>query len=177
MNIDSLNSEALIDLCRQQNKQAQFELYKRYNKAMYNTALRIIADPILAEEAIQEGFIIAFGKLNQYNQQNSFGGWLKKIITHKSYEYFREKKKLVRLDEQPEVKEPLVADSGNSNHKVELLNKALEQLSAKDQLILKLYYLEGYDHQELSEILDISNANCRTKLSRAKSKLKKLLTL
>ena len=98
MNIESLNSEALIDLCRQQSKQAQFELYKRYNKAMYNTALRIIADPILAEEATQEGFIIAFGNLKQYNQQNSFGGWLKKIITHKSYEYFREKKKLVRLD-------------------------------------------------------------------------------
>ena len=177
MNIESLNSKALIDLCRQQRKQAQFELYKRYNKAMYNTALRIIADPILAEEATQEGFIIAFGNLKQYNQQNSFGGWLKKIITHKSYEYFREKKKLVRLDEKPEVKASIIADSENSNHKVVMLNKALEQLSAKDQLILKLYYLEGYDHQELSEILNISYANCRTKLSRAKSKLKKLLTL
>ena len=177
MNLKSINSEALIDLCRQNNKQAQFELYKRYSKAMYTTALRIVDDPTLAEEATQEGFIIAFGKLHQYSQQNSFGGWLKKIVTHKSYEYFKEKQKNLRLDDQAEVQELYVAETVPKNDKVPLLLKALEQLATKDQLMLKLYYLEGYDHQELAEIFEISYSNCRTKLSRAKSKLKKLLIL
>ena len=176
MNLEKLNSDELIALCRKDNQRAQFEIYKRYSKAMYNTALRIVNDRVLAEEATQEGFIIAFKKLDQYREENRFGGWLKKIISRKSFEYYKDKHKLVRLDDRPEVSE-LQTEAKNlpSSDRSQNLLRAMEQLCPNDQLLLRLYYLEGYDYEELSDILGLNYGSCRTRLSRAKSKLKKIL--
>ena len=175
MSFESLHTDQLILLCKKNNQQAQFELYNRYSKAMYNSALPILQDPVLAEEATQEGFIIAFRKLRQYQQANSFGGWLKKIVVRKSYEFYHQKHKMVLVGED-HFSEPIDTPTSDPNDdRKKRLREALNKLKPQDQIILKLYYLEGYDHEELSEILQLSYANCRTRLSRAKSKLTKIL--
>jgi RNA polymerase sigma factor (sigma-70 family) len=176
LNLEKLNSDELIALCRKDNQRAQFEIYKRYSKAMYNTAFRIVNDTVLAEEATQEGFIIAFRKLNQYRNENRFGGWLKKIVSRKSFEYYKEKHQLLRLEDRPEVPELQIETNNlSSSDQSQSLLRAMEKLRPNDQLLLRLYYLEGYDYEELSQVLDINYGNCRTRLSRAKSKLKKIL--
>lgn len=164
-------------MCKKNNQRAQLELYNRYNKAMYNAVYPILQDRVLAEEATQEGFIIAFRKLNQYQMENSFGGWLKKIVLRKSFEYYRQKFRFVPLTEASENDQIASETEGNTvlQERKKKLYKALSQLKPSDQILLKLYYLEGYDHEELTEILQISHANCRTRLSRAKNKLTKLL--
>tara|TARA_A200000159_G_scaffold126499_1_gene121810 strand:- start:790 stop:1152 length:363 start_codon:yes stop_codon:yes gene_type:complete len=111
LSLELLNSNELIASCRNNDQQAQFEIYRRYNKAMYNTALRITNDVVLAEEATQEGFILAFRKLHQFEKENSFGGWLKKIVARKSYEYYKEKFKLQRLDNTKEIVQEEVSNS------------------------------------------------------------------
>jgi len=175
--VKSLHTDELIMLCKKNNQQAQFELYNRYCNAMYNTALPILQDTVLAEEATQEGFIIAFRKLDQYQQTNSFGGWLKKIVVRKSYEYYHQKHKMVLLTEDQISKQTEEETTVPNNDRKLLLEKALLHLKPKDRLLIKLFYLEGYDHKELSSILNISYANCRTRVSRAKNKLTKLLTI
>lgn len=176
MNIELLHTDELTLLCKKNNQQAQFELYNRYSKAMHNTALTILKDTVLAEEAIQESFIIAFRKLDQYKQANSFGGWLKRIVIRKCYEFYHQKNKMVLVTED-QIKDTIADETVDATlNKKQKLEKALIQLKSTEQLMLKLYYLEGYDHEEISTLLNISYANCRTRLSRAKNKLKKLLT-
>ena len=76
--------EDLIERARSNDQAAQFDLYKKYNGAMYNTALRITGNSVLAEDVIQESFLNAFRSLAYYRGEASFGSWLKKIVINKS---------------------------------------------------------------------------------------------
>ena len=179
MNSDAEHTKELIQLSKKNNTRAQYELYNQYAKAMYNAALGILKDPVLAEEAMQEGFITAFDKLDQYRGESRFGGWLKQIILRKSYEHYHKKHKWVHMetDEFIEQEAPLTYDDTTADARSKALYRALEKLNPTDQVLLKLYYLEGYDHNEIMEITQLSYANCRTRLSRAKDRLKKLIIL
>ena len=89
MSLSSQNIEDLIALCRGNNQSAQFEIYKRYSKAMFNVALRIIKDEHYAEDVMQEGFLKAFLKIKDYRQEVAFGAWLKRIIVNHSIEFYK----------------------------------------------------------------------------------------
>ena len=91
----------------------------------------------------------------------------------------KKNKRFVRNDQLENNAELSIYQEENSTFTFELekgkLEKALNQLNDRYQIILKIYYLEGYDHQEISEIMNWSPVNCRTTLSRAREQLKKLL--
>ena len=72
MNLDQYNIEELILLCKQKNQKAQCEVYNRYAKAMYNVSFRIVKDAHFAEDVMQEGFMKAFTKINDYKQEVAF---------------------------------------------------------------------------------------------------------
>ncbi len=73
MSLTNHNIEELILLCKQKNQKAQFEIYNRYSKAMYNVAFRIVKDEHFAEDVMQEGFLKAFTKIDDYKQEVAFG--------------------------------------------------------------------------------------------------------
>jgi RNA polymerase sigma-70 factor (ECF subfamily) len=134
-----------------------------------------------AEDVVQEAFIKAFSKLNQYKAEVTFGAWLKRIVVNKSIDFLKSKKQqLVELDE---VHLKVVDTSEDDKWSVEdtiTLNdvkKAINNLPEKYQYVVMLYLIDGYDHQEISEILNISEVASRTQLSRGKIKLQELLTL
>ena len=87
MSLAKHHIEELIALCKQKNQKAQFEVYSRYSKAMYNTALRIVKDGHFAEDVMQEGFLKAFTKIDDYRQEVAFGAWLKRIIINYSIDF------------------------------------------------------------------------------------------
>ena len=89
MSFSQLNIEDLIALCKQKNQLAEFEIYNRYSKAMYNIAFRIVKDEHYAEDVMQEGFLKAFLKLNDYRQEVAFGAWLKRIIINNSIDFYK----------------------------------------------------------------------------------------
>ena len=82
----------LLDGCKNGDQKAQFQIYKLYYKAMYNTSLRIVSDTMEAEDIMQESFLAAFEKIDTYSGTVSFGAWLKKIVVNRSLDALNKKK-------------------------------------------------------------------------------------
>ena len=167
----------LIDACLTGDRNAQFEIYKRYYKAMYNTSLRIVNDTAEAEDIMQESFLDAFRLLGTYTGEGSFGSWLKRIVVNRSLDFLRRKKEMVSLDEL----EFDLTDSCEENREeviqfqVAEVRRAIAELPDDYRVVLSLFLIEGYDHEEISQILNISNQLSRTRYSRARQKLLELL--
>jgi DNA-directed RNA polymerase specialized sigma24 family protein len=82
----------LIDGCINGDQKAQFQIYKLYYKAMFNTSLRIVSDTMEAEDIMQESFLSAFEKIDTYSGTVSFGAWLKRIVINRSLDSLNRKK-------------------------------------------------------------------------------------
>ncbi len=171
----------IIEQCKQNNRKAQLQLYNQYCDGMYIVAKRFLKDAADAEDVVQEAFIKAFTKLHQYKAEVTFGAWLKRIVVNKSIDFLKARKQqLVELDEvhlkvvdTDKDDKWLVEDTITLND----VKVAINELPEKYQYVVMLYLIEGYDHQEISEILDISEVASRTQLSRGKVKLQNLLKL
>lgn len=165
----------LIDGCKTGDQKAQFQIYKLYYKAMFNTSLRIVNDTMEAEDIMQESFLSAFEKINTYSGTVSFGAWLKRIVINRSLDALSKKKvALEDIDSFPGIRD----DSGDEmlykeevELKVEEIKKEIEKLPDGYRVILSLYLIEGYDHDEIADILGITSSTSRSQLSRAKQKL------
>jgi len=165
----------LVNGCRKGDREAQFALYKLYEKAMYSAALRILNHEGEAEDVLQEAFLEAFTRIGDFRGDTTFGLWLKQIIIHKSINSLRKRKaEIVSLD-GVDVAEEVLSDERAMEWKVEGIKAAMKELPDGYRVVLTLYLFEGYDHEEISHILKISEATSRTQLMRAKLKLKNML--
>ena len=178
MNSTNQNIDELIALCRNKNQKAQFEIYNRYCKAMYNVAFRIVKDEHFAQDVMQEGFLKAFTKIDSYKQEVAFGAWLKRIIINYSIDFYKKnnqfkfddnEKNLTKIED---LEENLLDDFKLNELKVNQVLTTINSLKDNYRMVLTLFYIEGYDQEEICEILNISYANCRTTLSRAKENLR-----
>ncbi len=170
-------TEELVEKIRSADRKAQYEVYKLYYKAMYNTALRITGDTAEAEDAMQEAFLDAFRKIRQFDGQSTFGAWLKRIVVNKSIDVYKSRKDHVPI-EQVEVESAIPEEEDHLeilSYKVSEIRKKIEGLPDDYRVIISLFLLEGYDHEEISEILGISYENSRTRFSRARKRLLKEL--
>lgn len=171
--------QQLIDLCKKGDSKAQFEIYKLYYKAMYNTCLRIVEDVTEAEDIMQEAFFKAFDKINTYRNEVSFGAWLKRIVVNASLDYLK-KAKLTStpIDDMHGLKIESEEDFGDfTPEMVEKLKKAIEKLPEGYRLVVNLFYIEGYSHDEVAEMLGITSSTSRSQLTRAKQKLIELMKI
>jgi len=142
---------------------------------MYNTSLRIVNDTMEAEDIMQEAFLSAFEKINTYSGTVSFGAWLKRIVVNRSLDVLNKKKLILEdieshgdiRDDSPEE----IESKQNFENRLETVKQAIEKLPDGYRIILSLYLIEGYDHDEIGEILGISSSTSRSQLSRAKQKL------
>jgi len=165
----------LLDGCKFGDQKAQFQIYKLYYKAMYNTSLRIVNDTMEAEDIMQESFLSAFEKIETYSGTVSFGAWLKKIVINRSLDALGKRKAVFEdIESHAGLRDESSDDMVKYEEldvKVEEVKEAIERLPDGYRVILSLYLLEGYDHDEIAEILTISSSTSRSQLSRAKQKL------
>jgi RNA polymerase sigma factor (sigma-70 family) len=165
----------LLDGCKTGDQRAQFQIYKLYYKAMYNTSLRIVNDRMEAEDIMQESFLSAFEKIDTYSGTVSFGAWLKKIVINRSLDILGKRKAVFEdIESHVGIRDDSHEDSARNEEvdvRVEEVKEAIEKLPDGYRVILSLYLLEGYDHDEIAEILNISSSTSRSQLSRAKQKL------
>lgn len=169
-------NDQLIADCRKGNRQAQFKLYKLYSKAMYNTALRIVADADEAADVLQDAFIDAFKRLDSFRQESTFGLWMKQIVVNKSLSAIRKRKfEIEPIDNADEIPEEEIYEDSSISFKVEQVKEAINQLADGYRVVLSLYLLEGYDHEEIAHILKISENTSRSQFLRAKRKLLEIL--
>ncbi len=162
----------IIERCKDGENKAQFQLYKLYYKSMYNTSLRIVRNDTEAEDVIQEAFLKAFQKIDTYRGEVSFGAWLKRIVVNRSLDVLKKRK--VVFEEVNERKHDTEDVSANPAESIdpETIRKAIDNLPDGYRVVLSLYLIEGYDHEEISQILGISNSASRTQYMRAKNKLR-----
>ncbi len=169
----------LIEGCKANNRRAQCEIYKLYYRAMYSTSLRILNNTAEAEDIMQEAFLDAFKKIEQYTGSGSFGGWLKRIVVNKSLDALKRAKDNSYIEEfeidVAENYEEVVYEEEIINS-TEKIKSAVKVLPNEYRIVLSLFLFEGYDHEEISSILKISNASSRTRYSRAKTKLLQILS-
>ena len=145
---------------------------------MYNVGYRITGNEEDAEDVLQESFISAFRNLESYRADASFGSWLKKIVINKAINVLKKRK----WELMPEDRELDVAEEESEQEylpalSVDRVRNAIQQLPDGYRSVLTLYLLEGYDHQEIAEIMSISESTSKSQLNRAKNKLREILTV
>ncbi len=120
-----------------------------------------------AEDVMQEAFLSAFKKIETYKGEVSFGAWLKKIVVNRSLDYLKKRK--VQFEEINE-RTTQISDyqMGTKEIDVQMIKNAVQELPDG-------YRVVCYDHDEISQILGISNSSSRTQLLRAKNKLRTIL--
>ena len=168
----------LVERCKQGDSRTYKELYNHYSKAMFNTSLRILNNAAEAEDVLQEAFLDAFRNIQSFQNRSSFGAWLKQIVVNKSINQLK-KKKIDFIEMEKAGVEEWTEDDGpdekDTQMQVNKVIKAIQLLPHGYRTVLTLYLLEGYDHEEISEILGVAESTTRTQYIRAKQKLLTLL--
>jgi len=167
----------IIERSKKGNRQAQYQLYKLYSKAMFNICYRMMNDVADAEDMLQEAFSEAFRRLDSFRHESTFGAWLKMIVIHKCINEIKRKKAQLEFfdDMTPFEDEEDLTDVQETGLSPDKIKKAMTELPKGSRMIFSLYLLEGYDHQEISEILGISESNSKTQYMRAKQRIKEIL--
>ena len=152
------------------------QIYKAYYKAMYNSAVRILKDSFEAEDMMQEAFLAAFTKIESYKGDVAFGAWLKRIVINKCLTQLKKNNRYEEVKMEVvttnEIEDEAIDYSGlNPKGVLQTLNGLRENY----RVVLTLNLIEGYDYEEIAQILNYTNENVRTTVSRAKKKLKQVL--
>jgi RNA polymerase sigma factor (sigma-70 family) len=171
-----LTHRELVERCKQGQREAQFELYHLYSRAMYNTALRMVQHPHDAEDLLQSIFVEVFTKLESFRYESSVGAWIKRIAVNKSINFLKSRRMAFQeLNQHADLPESSDADY-TPRYTVEAINRAISALPEGYRVVFSLYAVEGYDHEEIGQVLGISEATSKSQYSRARAKLREILT-
>ena len=167
----------IVEECKKGGYKAQFELYQLYSKAMYNICLRMVKNEMDAEDLLQNSFIDVFTKLDSFRFQSSIGAWIKRIVVNNCINFLKKKRLFFEeIDERTGNIEENDEDISQDQHlTVGAIKRAVFKLPDGYRVVFSLYLMEGYDHQEIADILNISVATSKSQFSRAKKKIRELM--
>ena len=172
--------QELIENCKAGDTNAFNKLYKLYAKGMYNVALRIVKDEDEAKDILQEAFVKAYDKLEQFNYQATFGAWLKRIVVNQALDFLRKKKDLIfNYESEAEVDYRTVEEEEKDWELVDItvskVKRAMESLPNGFRVVCSMFLFEGYEHKEIAEVLGISESTSKSQYHRAKIKIKEMI--
>jgi RNA polymerase sigma factor (sigma-70 family) len=164
----------LVKKAEQNDRPAQSQMYEFYFKAIFNSCHRIVTDSFVAEDIMHDSFIEAFKNIKQHNESATFGAWLKKIAINRSINHLKKEKLIAN-----KLKDYTASEEVESKKEIKLsvqeIKMALTQLAPNYRSVFSLYLIEGYDHDEIGEIMNINASTSRSQLSRAKKQVRMLL--
>ena len=165
------DTKILIEGCRQGRRDAQQQLYERYARLLFATCYRILANTEEAEEAMQDSFLKIFTHVNQHHEEQNFEAWMRRVAIHTAIDYVRQRSEEWELltDNLPDLAEE--EEEEEPRYTVEQVRKAMEQLPNGYRVILSLYLFEGYDMEEIAQILHLKPVSVRSQYLRGKRKL------
>lgn len=164
----------LIKGSLKRDKFLQEMLYRKYADGMFSVACNYSDNDDEAADILQEGFIKVFRKLNQHDTTKSLGGWIKRIVVNTALEHYRKKTRHLEVVEEYYNNESEDYNLFENTNTIDII-KYVNDLPAKAKMVLKLYAIEGYAHQEIATALNISVGTSKSQLSRAKSLLRTML--
>ncbi len=170
------NEKEIIGRCIMGDRKAQTLLYKKHSPKMFGICMRYAKNNTDAEDILQEGFIKVFRYLNDYRGDGSFEGWMRRIMITTSLNFYKKKNLLKNDIDLDRLKINLSSSpEAISNMTMDELLSLIQKLPSGYRTVFNLNTIEGYTHQEISELLNISINTSKSQLSRAKSSLKSKL--
>ena len=165
----------LIKGCMKGDRESQKMLYKHYYGYAMSVCVRYAHSVEEAQEIMNDGFLKVFTKINQYDPNRSFKGWLRRIMINTAIDYFRSNKnhynhQEIEQAEGEQEKEDILRDL-SYNEIIALVQK----LSPGYRTVFSLYVIEGYTHEEIAEKLDINVGTSKSNLSKARANLRSML--
>ncbi|MCF4102015.1 RNA polymerase sigma factor [Gillisia sp. M10.2A] len=166
----------LIDSAAKNNRQAQQQLYDTYSGKMLSVCRMYVKDIHHAEEVMLNGFFKVFTHLNDFKGEGSFEGWIRRIMIRESISFLRSKK---QLEFSEEVFEKNVMHSNNvvSQLEVDHIQQLIDALPEGYKVVFVMYAIEGYKHQEIANMLNITEGTSKSQLFKARKILKEKLEL
>ena len=167
----------LINLCKTGDRKAQFDLYGRYSGLLFAVALRYTNTKIDAEDVVQNSWVKIFSKLDSFSENNSFEGWMRRIVVNTAITLYRKNQKHAHQIDIADVHATPrdLEASKKCDFTRDELERAIARLPEGYGVVFKLYVIDGYKHKEIAEMLDIEVNTSKSQLSRAKKYLQNQL--
>jgi len=166
----------LIEKSKLGDRKVQYKLYSLYVDAMFNVSIRIVKIKEDAEDVVQDSFIDAFKNLDTFKYESTFGSWLKRIVINKSINYIKVKRIPIVAVEEYDCFATEPVEIKENQLDISKIKRGIKSLPEGYQTIINLYLIEGYDHVEIGEILEISVSTSKSQYHRAKKKLIQLIS-
>jgi RNA polymerase sigma-70 factor (ECF subfamily) len=167
------NLERLIKSAIKQNRTAQHSLFEMYAPKMLSVCRYYISDVHNAEEVMLDGFFKVFTNLHKFKFNGSFEGWIRKTMVRQAIDFLRSRKDIVFLEEVNYKPEQQGCDTDLFQE--DDLQNLIDQLPEGYKMVFVLYAIEGYKHDEIAEMLNISEGTSKSQLSRARRLLQEQL--
>jgi len=164
------NEEKLLKKAIQNNREAQHSLYKLYAPKMLSVCRYYIKDVQFAEDVMLSGFFKVFSNLKSFQNNGSFEGWIRRIMIRESISFLRKQKNIEFAVEDLEIQNE-VTDTISSDIDVAQIQYLIDSLPDGYKMIFVMYAIEGYKHQEISELLNISEGTSKSQLFKARKML------
>ncbi|SDP83976.1 RNA polymerase sigma factor [Clostridium gasigenes] len=164
-----MNESELIKKAKKGNKVAFVELLKLYEKDIYLFAKHMLVNEELIKDAVQETIMTVYEKIDDLRNIDSFKFWLLKILGNKCRDTLKRQRKILYLDTYIEK-----VHIENGYEEIEI-RQCLEELSEDYKKVIVLYYFNDLSYKEISALLNISEGTVKSRLSRAKEKLSKII--
>jgi len=165
-----LSLEQLINDCKRNDTKAQEQLYRLFSAKLFAVCLKYSRNYAEAEDNLQDGFLIIFDKIHQFENKGSFEGWIKRIIVNNVLQQYRNVSFLELVNDN--IVDDVEIDIEDDAISIEYLMKIIQELPDRYRLAFNLYAIDGYSHKEISEMLDITVGTSKSNLSRARMILK-----
>lgn len=162
--------------CRKNNRYAQRELYERFAHQMKGVCLRYAQNEDDAEDILQESFIKIFRNIDSYSNSGALGGWIRRIVVNSAIEFYRKTQtRQKHYDQFETLSSANEALDAFESMNLDAIMAKIQQLPTGYRVIFNLYIIEGYNHREIAEKLNISEGTSKSQLSRAKRILQDLI--
>ena len=163
--------DQLINDCKKNDAKAQEQIYKLFAPKFFGVCLKYSTSYVEAEDNLQDGFIIVFKKIDQFQFKGSFEGWAKRIMINNALQKYRSQVRFLEVvsdnvaeDDVPEIDDVAVS--------LEYLMQIIQELPDRYRMVFNLYVLDGYAHKEIAEMLEITTGTTKSNLARARLILK-----
>jgi len=166
--IDNFSEREIITGCIKGNAKYQKMLFDKYSGKFMTICHRYGSDQMEAEDMMQEGFIRIFSNLHQFKFEGSFEGWMRRIVVNACLKIIKNKKVSISVDDESNIQIPDTNVSASSQLSEEELLKLIKNMPTGYRIIFNLHAIEGYNHEEIGEMLNIKASTSRSQLVKAR---------
>lgn len=167
--------EELIKACIDQQPLAQRKMYECHYTFVKGICMRYTSRQEDCEEVMDDAFLKMFRNLDKYNAERPFKAWLRTIVVNTAIDFYRQSLRSISSGTIDEVPQLAIDEQTLSDLSTEDIMKAVQKLSPAYRTVFMMYVVDGYNHKEIAEMLQITEGTSKSNLSKARLKLQELL--